>query len=52
MPEFPATSGINHRYTVLRTLGDGAFRRALLAGDNQTADRVIIKVLDTRNADD
>ncbi|MGE0443342.1 MAG: serine/threonine protein kinase [Gemmatimonadales bacterium] len=47
------TAGIRiaDRYTVLRTLGQGAFGRTLLARDEEAGREVAIKVLDTSRVD-
>ncbi len=50
MPE-TTTPRIADRYTVLRTLGQGAFGRTLLARDEQSGREVAIKMLDTQKVD-
>lgn len=50
MPD-PSAPRIADRYTVLRTLGQGAFGRTLLARDEASEREVAIKVLDTRKVD-
>jgi len=50
MPDAP-DARIADRYTVLRTLGQGAFGRTLLARDDETGRDVAIKMLDTQKVD-
>lgn len=50
MPDAP-TPRIADRYTVLRTLGQGAFGRTLLARDDESDRDVAIKMLDTQKVD-
>ncbi|MEO6446228.1 MAG: serine/threonine-protein kinase [Gemmatimonadaceae bacterium] len=50
MPPAP-TPRIADRYTVLRTLGQGAFGRTLLATDDESGRQVAIKMLDTQRVD-
>ena len=45
------TPRIADRYTVLRTLGQGAFGRTLLARDDESGRDVAIKMLDTQKVD-
>ncbi len=45
------THSIADRYTVLRTLGQGAFGRTLLARDDTSQREVAIKMLDTQKVD-
>ncbi len=45
------TTRIADRYTVLRTLGQGAFGRTLLARDEHASRDVAIKMLDTQRVD-
>lgn len=47
----PAVPLIADRYTVLRTLGQGAFGRTLLARDNTSDREVAMKMLDTQKVD-
>jgi serine/threonine protein kinase len=47
----PAVPLIADLYTVLRTLGQGAFGRTLLARDNTSGREVAMKMLDTQKVD-
>lgn len=51
MSDAPPSPRIADRYTVLRTLGQGAFGRTLLAQDAQSGRHVAIKMLDTQKVD-